>query len=93
MTSPALLGCRQLEHGHFASAMSLPLPFCPSCCVPVAGDVPNLFGPEDMEAISAGVRPAMAAAGLPINKMTIYSYFVNRYAVAGGHACCDCTTG
>ncbi|WIA11828.1 hypothetical protein OEZ85_011917 [Tetradesmus obliquus] len=43
-----------------------------------AGDVPNLFGPEDMEAIAAGVRPAMAAAGLPINKMTIYSYFVNR---------------
>jgi hypothetical protein len=31
-----------------------------------------------MEAISAGVRPAMAAAGLPINKVTIYSYFINR---------------
>ncbi|KAF6265909.1 dynein heavy chain 2 [Scenedesmus sp. NREL 46B-D3] len=43
-----------------------------------AGDVPNLFGPDDMEAIAAGVRPAMVAAGLPINKMTIYSYFINR---------------
>jgi hypothetical protein len=49
-----------------------------TCACPCAGDVPNLFGPDDMEAISAGVRPAMAAAGLPINKMTIYSYFINR---------------
>ena len=37
------------------------------------------MGPDDLEQISAGVRPAMAAAGLTINKMTIYSYFVNRW--------------
>jgi hypothetical protein len=52
-----------------------------------AGDVPNLFGADDMEAISAGVRPAMAAAGLPINKMTIYSYFINRCEAMQCSAC------
>jgi dynein heavy chain, axonemal len=43
-----------------------------------SGEVPNLLGNDDMEAISAAMRPLMMAAGLPITKQTIYSYFVNR---------------
>lgn len=46
-------------------------------CQP-AGEVPNLLGPDDLEQISAALRPAMAAAGLIINKTTIYDYFVSR---------------
>lgn len=45
---------------------------------PPAGEVPNLLGNDDMEQISAAMRPLMTAAGLPITKMTIYSFFVNR---------------
>ena len=43
-----------------------------------AGEVPNLLGNDDMEAISAAMRPLMVAAGLPVTKVSIYSYFVNR---------------
>ncbi len=40
--------------------------------------MPNLLGNDDMEAIGAAMRPLMMAAGLPITKQGIYSYFVNR---------------
>ncbi|KAF8071068.1 Dnah1 [Scenedesmus sp. PABB004] len=43
-----------------------------------SGEVPNLLGPDDLEAIAAGVRPAMAAAGLAVTKQSIYSFFVSR---------------
>ncbi len=44
----------------------------------LAGEVPNLLGSDDLEQITAAVRPAMMAAGLTVNKMTVYSYYVNR---------------
>ncbi len=43
-----------------------------------AGEVPNLISNDDMEAISAAMRPLMQAAGLPVTKPAIYSYFVSR---------------
>ncbi|GFH08631.1 uncharacterized protein HaLaN_03620, partial [Haematococcus lacustris] len=43
-----------------------------------AGEVPNLLGNEDLEAISAGIRPIMMAQGLPVTKQAIYTFFVNR---------------
>ena len=36
------------------------------------------MGNDDMEAIGAAVRPLMLAEGLPVTKMGMYSYFVNR---------------
>ena len=43
-----------------------------------SGEVPNLFGNDDMEAISNTMRPLMLAAGLPVTKMGLYSFFINR---------------
>ncbi|GMH32802.1 hypothetical protein BSKO_00636 [Bryopsis sp. KO-2023] len=43
-----------------------------------AGEVPNLMGNDDMEEIASAVRPLMQSAGLPVTKMTMYAYFLNR---------------
>lgn len=43
-----------------------------------SGEVPNLIGNDDIEQISNAMRPLMLAAGLPVTKMGIYSYFINR---------------
>jgi dynein heavy chain len=43
-----------------------------------SGEVPNLLGNDDMEAIGAAMRPLMMTAGLPVTKQGIYAYFVNR---------------
>lgn len=43
-----------------------------------AGEVPNLMGVDDLEEIGNAMRPLMAAAGIPVTKMAIYSFFVNR---------------
>ncbi|KAG2439747.1 hypothetical protein HYH02_010624 [Chlamydomonas schloesseri] len=43
-----------------------------------SGEVPNLWGNDDQEAIANAMRPLMAAAGLPITKMGISTFFVNR---------------
>ena len=43
-----------------------------------SGEVPNLMRNEDMEEITAAVRPLMQAAGLPITKNGIYAYFIKR---------------
>jgi len=40
-----------------------------------SGEVPNLWGNEDVENISNAVRPVMAASGMVINKMSIYNFF------------------
>lgn len=40
-----------------------------------SGEVPNLMNNEDMEEIGSAVRPLMQAAGLPVTKMGMYSYF------------------
>jgi hypothetical protein len=49
-----------------------------------SGEVPNLLGNDDMEAIGAAMRPLMMTAGLPVTKQGIYAYFVNR---SGVHIC------
>lgn len=36
------------------------------------------MGNDDLEEIGAAMRPLMAAEGLPITKMGMYAYFVNR---------------
>jgi dynein heavy chain len=47
------------------------------------------MGPDDMEEIAAALQPAMAAAGLAVNKMTVNTFFVQRCAVFGhSHAAC-----
>jgi len=43
-----------------------------------SGEVPNLMGSDDLEQIGAAMRPVMAAAGLPITKMSLYSTFITR---------------
>ncbi|GAX80571.1 hypothetical protein CEUSTIGMA_g8008.t1 [Chlamydomonas eustigma] len=43
-----------------------------------SGEVPNLMNNEDMETIGNAMRPIMQSAGLPITKMGMYSYFINR---------------
>eukprot|EP00951_Prasinocladus_malaysianus_P047349 scaffold650029_cov45-Prasinocladus_malaysianus.AAC.1 len=43
-----------------------------------SGEVPNLMKTDDLEEISAAVRPMMQAAGLPITKNGIYAFFVKR---------------
>lgn len=40
--------------------------------------MPNLIGNEDMEQISAVLRPIMALLGLAITKQSLYSFFVTR---------------
>jgi hypothetical protein len=45
----------------------------------LTGEVPDLLGPDDIEEISNGLRPIMAAAGMPITKMSVYSFFVLRW--------------
>lgn len=55
----------------------------------LAGEVPDLLGADDLEEIGNALRPSMAAAGLPVTKMSIYSYFVSRcvWAAAGLREC------
>ena len=36
------------------------------------------MGNDDMEAIANAMRPLMLAEGLPITRMGLYTYFVNR---------------
>ena len=43
-----------------------------------SGEVPNLMSNDDLETIGNAMRPLMQAEGLPITKMALYSYFVNR---------------
>ena len=43
-----------------------------------AGEVPNLWAQEDMDAILNGVRPICQQAGLPLTKMSIYAEFIRR---------------
>ncbi|MEW5298367.1 MAG: hypothetical protein WDW36_001499 [Sanguina aurantia] len=43
-----------------------------------AGEVPNLIGNDDMEQISAALRPMMAVLGLAITRQSLYSFFVTR---------------
>ncbi|KAG2485619.1 hypothetical protein HYH03_015682 [Edaphochlamys debaryana] len=43
-----------------------------------SGEVPNLWGNDDQEAIANAMRPLMAAQGLPITKMGISTFFINR---------------
>ncbi len=40
--------------------------------------MPNLWGNDDQEAIANAMRPLMAAAGLPVTKMGIATFFINR---------------
>lgn len=47
-----------------------------------AGEVPDLLGNDDLEEIGNALRPIMAAAGMPITRMSIYSFFVSRCGVA-----------
>jgi dynein heavy chain, axonemal len=47
-----------------------------------AGEVPNMFAGDDLEAIGAAMRPLCAAAGLPATKQAVYSFFVNRVRAA-----------
>jgi len=49
----------------------------------LAGEVPDLLGADDIEEIGNALRPSMAAAGLPVTKMSIYSFFVSRCVWAG----------
>lgn len=43
-----------------------------------AGEVPDLLGADDLEEIASTLRPIMAAAGMPITKMSIHNFFVSR---------------
>ena len=43
-----------------------------------SGDVPNLYGNDDIEQINAAMRPLMTAAKLPITKMGMFAYYINR---------------
>ncbi|EFJ44216.1 dynein heavy chain 2 [Volvox carteri f. nagariensis] len=43
-----------------------------------SGEVPNLWGNDDQEAITSAMRPIMTAAGIPVTKMSIATTFVNR---------------
>jgi len=36
------------------------------------------MGNDDMDAIGNAMRPIMQAAGMPITKMGMYSYFIDR---------------
>lgn len=42
------------------------------------GEVPDLLGVDDLEEITNSLRPIMAAAGLPVTKTGVYSFFVSR---------------
>ena len=43
-----------------------------------SGDVPNLYGNDDLEQIGAVIRPIMQAANIPITKQAIFAQYVNR---------------
>ena len=42
------------------------------------GDVPNLFDDNDVNSITATMRPLCQAAGLPLTKVALYGYFIKR---------------
>jgi len=43
-----------------------------------SGEVPNLWGNDDVEAISAALRPVMQGKDMVITKMTIHNFFISR---------------
>ena len=43
-----------------------------------AGDVPNLFDDNEVQNIQTSMRPLCQAAGLPLNKVALYSHFIKR---------------
>jgi hypothetical protein len=55
-----------------------------SAALRTAPQVPNLMGPDDMDAICNAMRPLSSAAGLPATKQGAYTFFVDRHAMLEG---------
>lgn len=58
-----------------------------------SGDVPNLYGPEEMEQIMAACRPICAKKRIPATKLNVFAQVIPKMVFAtftpnGEHGCC-----